>query len=82
MPFLPAFKNPEITLPPFLKEIEKLATPERIYSTEAYADMTLSPVPDYHLLSLKSYASRICSSPAVVPLPVISVRSFRCWDTR
>lgn len=47
----------EITLAPFLKDIEEGRTLQRIYRTDAFACMEDSPVPDYHLLSLKSYAS-------------------------
>jgi len=46
----------EITLPPFLRDIDNGDTPERIYKTDEYADMTASPVPDYHLLNKKEYA--------------------------
>ncbi len=47
----------EITLPPFLLDIKNGKLPKRIYKTDKYADLTLSPVPDYHLLNLKAYAS-------------------------
>ena len=47
----------EITLPLFLSDIENGKLPKRIYRTDKYADLTLSPVPDYHLLNLKAYAS-------------------------
>ncbi|MCX6256969.1 MAG: DUF4070 domain-containing protein [Bacteroidia bacterium] len=47
----------EITLPLFLKDLENGNSPERIYKTGEYADITLTPVPDYHLLSMKTYAS-------------------------
>jgi radical SAM superfamily enzyme YgiQ (UPF0313 family) len=46
----------EITLPPFLKDLEKGVLPQRIYKTDEYADISLTPVPDYHLLSMKDYA--------------------------
>ncbi len=46
----------EITLPPFLQDLTE-GKPKRIYETDHYADMTVSPVPDYHLLSRKDYAS-------------------------
>ena len=45
----------EITLTPFLKDIET-GFPKRIYKTEEYANITETPVPDYHLLSMKDYA--------------------------
>jgi radical SAM superfamily enzyme YgiQ (UPF0313 family) len=47
----------EITLPPFLSDIENGNQPERIYKTENYADLSISPVPDYYLLKRKAYAS-------------------------
>ena len=47
----------EITLPPFLKALESGVVPERVYQTGEFADMTRSPVPDYHLLTMKAYAS-------------------------
>jgi radical SAM superfamily enzyme YgiQ (UPF0313 family) len=47
----------EITLPPFLRDLETSGIPERIYQTEEYADLSHTPVPDYHLLNLKQYAS-------------------------
>jgi radical SAM superfamily enzyme YgiQ (UPF0313 family) len=47
----------EITLPFFLKDLESGRFPKRIYKTDDYADMRLTPVPDYHLLSRKDYAS-------------------------
>lgn len=45
----------EITLKPFLADLEN-GKAKRIYSTEEYAEITESPVPDYHLLSHKDYA--------------------------
>jgi radical SAM superfamily enzyme YgiQ (UPF0313 family) len=47
----------EITIIPFLKDIEDGKTPEKIYRTDNYADLGSTPVPDYHLLSMKDYAS-------------------------
>jgi radical SAM superfamily enzyme YgiQ (UPF0313 family) len=47
----------EITLAPFLRDLEKVKIPEKIYKTEEFADLGLSPVPDFHLLSMKDYAS-------------------------
>ena len=47
----------EITLAPFLRDLESGKIPEKIYKTEEYADIGLSPVPDFHLLSMKDYAS-------------------------
>jgi len=46
----------ELTLPPFLKDLESGKLPERVYKTGEYADIKLTPVPDYHLLSMKDYA--------------------------
>jgi len=46
----------EITLPLFLKDLNNGFTPKKIYKTKAYADLKLSPVPDYKLLSKKAYA--------------------------
>jgi radical SAM superfamily enzyme YgiQ (UPF0313 family) len=46
----------EITLPPFLKDLENGTPTERIYKTSEYADIKSTPVPDYHLLSMKDYA--------------------------
>ncbi|PTN08448.1 radical SAM superfamily enzyme YgiQ (UPF0313 family) [Mangrovibacterium marinum] len=45
----------EITLPPFLSDLEQ-QKPKRIYQTQDYADISQTPVPDYHLLSVKDYA--------------------------
>jgi radical SAM superfamily enzyme YgiQ (UPF0313 family) len=46
----------EITLPPFLKALESGNLPEKIYSTDGFADMQKTPVPDYYLLSRNDYA--------------------------
>lgn len=46
----------EITLPPFLKAVELGETPQKVYNTDNYADITLTPVPDYYLLNMKAYA--------------------------
>ena len=45
----------EITLPLFFFFFEE-DHPDRIYSTSEYADLALSPTPDYHLLEQKKYA--------------------------
>lgn len=45
----------EITLPQFLIDLE-LGSIKRIYQTNEHADLSLTPVPDYHLLKLKAYA--------------------------
>jgi radical SAM superfamily enzyme YgiQ (UPF0313 family) len=46
----------EITFPMFLNDLENGGQPRRLYQTEEYADINMSPVPDYHLLDMKSYA--------------------------
>ncbi|MFH1160029.1 MAG: B12-binding domain-containing radical SAM protein [bacterium] len=46
----------EITLPLFLKDLNSGQLPKKIYRTDEFADVTLTPVPDYHLLSKKAYA--------------------------
>jgi len=45
----------EITMPLFLADLATQKIPERVYRTDAFADVTKSPVPDYHLLSAKDY---------------------------
>jgi radical SAM superfamily enzyme YgiQ (UPF0313 family) len=47
----------EITMPLFLKDLDSGQIPKRIYQTNDYADMTLTPVPDFHLLSMKDYVT-------------------------
>jgi radical SAM superfamily enzyme YgiQ (UPF0313 family) len=47
----------EITLPLFLKDLHAGKLPHEIYKTEEYADLTATPVPDFHLLNLKAYAT-------------------------
>jgi len=47
----------EITLLPFLNDLEKGIPLQNIYKTASFPDISLSPVPDYHLLSVKDYAS-------------------------
>jgi radical SAM superfamily enzyme YgiQ (UPF0313 family) len=44
----------EITLPLYLKDLEE-GHPQKVYKTNEYADLSLTPVPDYHLLSMKDY---------------------------
>lgn len=46
----------EITLPQFLKDFQA-GHPKKIYTTDSYPDITETPVPDYHLLTMKHYAS-------------------------
>ncbi|MBN2519688.1 MAG: DUF4070 domain-containing protein [Bacteroidales bacterium] len=45
----------EITMPLFLKDLAN-GKAKRIYKTAKYADLSLTPVPDYHLLQRKKYA--------------------------
>ena len=47
----------EITLTPFLKDLEIGKVPQKIYKTNQFADISISPVPDFHLLEKKTYAS-------------------------
>ncbi|MDD5186269.1 MAG: B12-binding domain-containing radical SAM protein, partial [Paludibacter sp.] len=47
----------EITLPLFLNDLDSGNPPKRIYKTDEFADITLSPVPDYELLSRKDYVT-------------------------
>jgi radical SAM superfamily enzyme YgiQ (UPF0313 family) len=46
----------EITLPLFLEDI-KNATPQRLYTTDQWADITTTPAPRWNLINLKHYAS-------------------------
>ncbi|MBW6459195.1 MAG: B12-binding domain-containing radical SAM protein [Bacteroidales bacterium] len=45
----------EITLPLFLQDLAD-GHPEKIYKTDDYPDISSTPVPDFHLLSMKNYA--------------------------
>lgn len=45
----------EITMPKFLYDLES-GHLKRIYKTSEYADLSLTPVPDYHLLKMEDYA--------------------------
>ncbi|MCF8371549.1 MAG: B12-binding domain-containing radical SAM protein [Bacteroidales bacterium] len=45
----------EITLPLFLKDLSA-GHPQRIYKTDKFADISETPVPDYHLLERDKYA--------------------------
>lgn len=45
----------EITLPHFLKDLSA-GRPRKLYRTSKYADISQTPVPDYHLLERKKYA--------------------------
>jgi radical SAM superfamily enzyme YgiQ (UPF0313 family) len=44
----------EITLKPFLADLFK-GNPQKVYKTDKFADLTLTPVPDYHLLQMNKY---------------------------
>ncbi len=46
----------ELTLPPFLHDLEQ-GCPKRLYTTDGFADTTLTPTPLWHLLDLKHYAT-------------------------
>jgi radical SAM superfamily enzyme YgiQ (UPF0313 family) len=46
----------EITLPLFLEDLENGQT-QRIYTTTEFPDITRTPIPEYNLLSLKSYST-------------------------
>ena len=46
----------EITLQPFLKDLAD-GSPKKIYSSEEFAEVTQTPIPDYSLLKLHHYAS-------------------------
>lgn len=45
----------EITLPLFLKDLESGQVPKRVYQTSEFADIRITPVPDFHLLKRKDY---------------------------
>ena len=47
----------EITLPPFLEDLASGRQLQKVYQTSEYADIKISPVPDYHLLLRKAYAA-------------------------
>lgn len=47
----------EITFSLFLNDLNSGNPLKRIYKTDEFADITISPVPDYHLLSMRDYAS-------------------------
>jgi radical SAM superfamily enzyme YgiQ (UPF0313 family) len=46
----------EITLQPFINDLEN-GKAKRIYSSENFADVTETPIPDYSLLQINHYAS-------------------------
>ncbi len=45
----------EITLPLFLKDLNA-GSPKKVYKTNKFADISDTPMPDFHLLSGKNYA--------------------------
>ena len=45
----------EITMPLFLSDLAE-GQAQRVYATDEYADLSQTPVPDFHLLSAKDYA--------------------------
>lgn len=46
----------ELTLPPFLRDLE-LGTPKRLYATDEFANLSLTPIPRWDLLDLNQYDS-------------------------
>ena len=72
----------EITLPLFLKDLNSGLPPQRIYKTDEFADITLSPVPDYHLLSRKEYVSMVSRFRGDALFHAIFVKSLHCSDTK
>lgn len=46
----------EITMPLFLSDLNA-GYPQRLYQTNEFADLSQTPVPDFHLLSVKDYAT-------------------------
>ena len=46
----------ELTLQPFLNDLNK-GTPKRVYSSELFADITRTPIPQWNLLDINKYAS-------------------------
>ncbi len=47
----------EITLPLFLDDMDHGRILKKVYRTEAFADLTTTPVPDYSLLSMNDYVT-------------------------
>jgi len=47
----------EITLPLFLKDLKEGKPLQRVYRTDVFADLSKSPVPDFHLLSTRDYVA-------------------------
>ncbi len=46
----------EITMPLFLNDLNEGKT-QRVYKTDEFANLSQSPAPDFHLLSIKEYAA-------------------------
>ena len=46
----------EITLAPFLADLKK-GTPKHVYSTDEYADITVTPTPMWDLVDMRQYDS-------------------------
>ncbi|ACF11138.1 Radical SAM domain protein [Chlorobaculum parvum NCIB 8327] len=46
----------ELTFPPFLEDM-KQGLPDRIYTTDKFADITSTPAPEWQLLDMEKYAS-------------------------
>jgi radical SAM superfamily enzyme YgiQ (UPF0313 family) len=46
----------EMTLPPFLEDLAS-GTPQRLYASAEYPDLSLTPTPRWDLLDIKQYAS-------------------------
>ncbi|MGA3012989.1 MAG: B12-binding domain-containing radical SAM protein [Bacteroidales bacterium] len=46
----------EITLPKFLKDLSE-GKPKKVYQTKEFPQISSTPVPDYHLLAIKKYAT-------------------------
>lgn len=46
----------EVTLPEFIKDVEK-GNPRRKYEADSFADLTKSPLPEYSLLQINTYAT-------------------------
>ena len=46
----------ELTLPPFLSELER-GIPRRVYTTREWADITTTPVPLWDLVTMKHYSN-------------------------
>jgi len=46
----------EITLPMFLNDLISGRQPQKVYTTEEFADLTQTPIPDYSLMNMDDYA--------------------------